>query len=535
VLGEAPRVLRQVFRNGELRRVELAFAVFNSAEWAVWIAMLVYAYDHGGATTAGLVAFGQLVPACLLAPWTSSLADRHPPARVLAGGYVVQAAAMGATAATLLAGGPSLLAYALAAAGATAVTVTRPTQAALLPGLARSPEELTATNVVSGWIESLAMLASPALTGLLLGVGSPGTVFAVMAALTLAATALVARLDGPRTPARDADSASTALAVIAREPAARLLVGVLASQYVLIGALDVLFVVLAIGVLDLGGSGAGYLNAAFGAGGVLGIAATVTLVGRRRLAPPLAAGAAVFSGAFLVIGLWPTVGGTVALLVAAGAGRTLLDVAGRTLLQRASPPDAIAGVFGVLEAGSMAGLALGSLLVPALIALGGARAASIGLGALLPAVALVAGRRLLAVDSSATVPVVQLSLLRSLALFAPLGAPVLEPLARELTPVGVSAGNAIIREGDPGDLFYVVASGALEVWSGGERLRVLGRGDGFGELALLLDVPRTADVVATTDAHLYTLGKGAFVTSVTGHPSSAAEAARLIRERVPAE
>ena len=139
--------------------------------------------------------------------------------------------------------------------------------------------------------------------------------------------------------------------MLAREPAARLLVGVLASQYVLIGALDVLFVVLAIGVLDLGGSGAGYLNAAFGAGGVLGIGVTVTLVGRRRLAPPLALGAAVFSGAFLVIGVWPTVGGTVALLVAAGAGRTLLDVAGRTLLQRASPPDALAGVFGVLEAG----------------------------------------------------------------------------------------------------------------------------------------------------------------------------------------
>jgi len=55
------------------------------------------------------------------------------------------------------------------------------------------------------------------------------------------------------------------------------------------------------------------------------------------------------------------------------------------------------------------------------------------------------------------------------------------------------------------------------------------------QLALLLDVPRTADVVAATDTSLYALGKEAFVSSVTGHPASAGEAARLVRERVPAE
>src|SRR4051794_11740137 len=78
--SEFPRVLERVFRNGDLRRVELAFAAFNSAEWGVWIAMLVFAYDHGGATTAGLVAFVQLVPSALLAPWTASLAGRSLPA-----------------------------------------------------------------------------------------------------------------------------------------------------------------------------------------------------------------------------------------------------------------------------------------------------------------------------------------------------------------------------------------------------------------------------------------------------------------------
>src|SRR5207244_6595886 len=103
-VSQARRVFAVGLRNRELRRVELAFLAFNAAEWAVWIAMLVYAYGRGGATTAGLVALAQLAPAALVGPAAAALGDRHPPGRVLAVGYALQAAAMAATGAVMLAG-----------------------------------------------------------------------------------------------------------------------------------------------------------------------------------------------------------------------------------------------------------------------------------------------------------------------------------------------------------------------------------------------------------------------------------------------
>jgi len=516
------RVVSVVLRNPDLRREQISFFFFNGAEWGVWIAMLVYAFDRGGATMASIVALIQLVPAALFAPFASVLADRHRPALVLLLSYIAQGAAMATTAAVLLGGGPAWLAYVAAAVAATAVTVTRPTMASLTPAIARAPEELTAANVVSGWNESISLLLAPAVAGVLIAQWGPGWVFLLMAVLVLLGAAIVLPIRGPAAAAAGDGFSTTAevlegFRVLQREPAARLLVGLLGSQYVAIGMLDVLFVVLAIDTLGMGQGGAGYLNAAFGAGGALGIALTASLVGRARLMPAVVASLGLWAATFALMTVWSQAAAALLLLAVAGAARSLFDVAGRTLLQRTAPADVLARVFGVLEALIMAGTAVGALIAPVLVHLGGATATVIGVGAILPLLALLGGRRLLALDASAHVPVVEIGLLRSLRLFAALPPPQIEGLARSLAPLTAQPGEAVVTQGEEGDRYYAIASGELEVTVNDVPVNTLARGEGFGEIALLHQVPRTATVRALTPVSLYALETEQFLEVITGH------------------
>jgi hypothetical protein len=371
----------------------------------------------------------------------------------------------------------------------------------------------------------------------LLAAAGPGWVFLVMAFAVLGGALLVTGIPGPAANASAQASIGAELAegfrVVVSEPAARTLVALLGAEYIAIGMLDVLYVVLAVGTLGMGDGGAGYLNAAFGAGGALGIAVTASLVGRARLMPAVIASLAVWAVSFALMATWSTAVGAVVLLALAGAARSLFDVAGRTLLQRTAPPDVLARVFGVLEGLAMAGLAVGSLLAPLLVHLGGATAAILGTGALLPLLALVMGRRLFALDASADVPVVEIGLLRSLPLFSALAPPALEGIARSLVPVAVSAGTRVVTQGEVGDRYYAIADGSLEVVSDGHRVNDLGRGDGFGEIALLHDVPRTATVTALTRVQLYALEKEPFLEVLTGHPAAMHAAHEVVATRLP--
>ncbi len=517
----------------------VAYTAFIGAIMGVWVALLVYAYaDGGGATAASVMALVQLIPGALLATRLGALADRYRPGRVLFWAYVVLALSMAAVAVLMAVGAPRWSVVALAPLVNLAICVPRPAQAVLLPSVVMSPEELAAANAGQGWLESAATLAAPIAVALLLNGGGAALAVSGMVVLATISALLVVAIPGPAPYAREAGSEPDALGkpaglrLLADNPAVVTLVAVLGAQYVLVGALDLIYVVLAFGELGMGQGGAGYLTAASGAGGLLAIAVTGMMVGGRRLAPALIAAGLAGPFALLVLAGDTTTASALILFMVAGLGRGVFDVTGRTLLQRTAPPQVLAKVFGMLEALICAGLSIGVIIVPLLVSLGGANGALVGTALIVVATIVVLAPRLRALDASATVPIVELRLLRSIPLFAPLPAPSLETLAASLTPLHVPAGTIVIREGDPGDRYYAIARGELHVIKNDSLVVTRGRAEGVGEIALLRHTQRTATVVAQTDSDLYALEREPFLLALTGHTGTHIAAQGIIDQRL---
>ena len=534
---ESFHALGEVYRNPALRRLQLAWAGSIVGSWAYNIALMVYAYRHGGASAVGLVGLIRWLPAAVASPFAAILGDRYPRVRVMLAADLLRAVGLGAMAVCVSSGAPVAVVYALASAVAVITTAFQPAQAAILPSLARTPEELTAANVSSSTIESLGFCLGPALGGVLLGISTVWVVFTVTAftflwsALQLLPLLRTTEPPLEREPTHIAEEAAAGFRTIARDRRLRLVVGLFSAQTLVDGAFTVLIAVSALELLDLGPSGVGYLNAAVGVGGFVGGLISLSLVGQRRLATTFGLAIAGAGGPLLLVGALPRTGTALVVFALIGLAIIVGDVSGFTLLQRSTPSEVLARVFGVLHSLFYATVALGAVLAPVLIDAVGIRWALVIVGGVLPVLSALARAGLADLDAEPENPR-GLELLEAIPIFAPLSPPVLEQLASRLVAVDARAGEQIVRVGEPGDRFYVVAEGEIEVHVDGGPPRAEGKGSYFGEIALLRDVPRTATVAARTDVELFALDRDDFLPAVTGHAGSSEAAEAVVGSRL---
>lgn len=531
-----------VFRHRELRRAESSFGAAWAAEWALSVGLGVVAFRDGGAVAVGVVYFVRMLPAALVTPVASSLGDRFPRDLVLRWACAARALAVGMAALALAVDASLLIVYGAASAATVAFTLYRPGHSALLPSLCSTPGELVAAHVVRGLIDSLGSLVGPLLAAVLLAVADPAVLFGTVAALSALSGWLLTGLRYERPPAPEqrqpmhlvADTLD-GLRRLTHVPDARRLVELAGVQTFTRGSVNVLILVAVIYVLGVSDSTSGVLLGVLGAGAVTASIVLAVTVDGRRLARYVGVGVSLWGLPLVAIGIWPEWPVVIAAMAAIGVGNALVDVGMFTVPARLVPDDMLARYFGTLESVVALSVACGSLLTPVIVAAAGRRGALIVVGLLGPLVVVAYWRRLRVMDQTVAGRDEEIGILKRIPMFDPLPMPAIETIAARVGRTRVAPGAVVVAEGAPGDRYYVITSGTAIVRRQGHDVRELHAGDGFGEIGLLRDVPRTASVLAMTELELRTIDRADFLGPVTGYASAARRADDVVTSRLAAD
>src|SRR5512140_3303451 len=463
--SQAVSALPALARNENLRRVELAWGASIAAEWTHFVALGVFAYNAGGASAVGIAGLVRMLPAAFVAPFASALGDRFRRERFLVVVALAGAAALGGSAAAFYLSRSELIVFALAAVVGVTSTLFRPALQATLPSLATTPEELIAANGATSTLESLGTLLGPLVAGVLVSVANVGVVFLVASAALLVAAAQlrgvlvegrIQVIASSRMP-RPRELLAGGFRAVVSEPTTRLLVFLTTAQSFIRGCL-----IGAFGALSLKG---------------------------RRLAVPFGISLVFWGLPIILIAAWPSVPAGIFLLAVVGAANSVEDVAVFTLFQRIVPDHVLTRVLGIVWGLAMGAIAIGSVAATGIVALVGSSAAFVVVGAILPLTTLIVWRQLVRIDREMLPPADELAIVEGVPMFAPLSIAAKEHMAGRLVEIPVTAGEVVIRTGEHGDRFYMVADGSFEVTNGVHA--DARRGDFFGELALLRDIPRT--------------------------------------------
>jgi CRP-like cAMP-binding protein len=532
------RGYRSALVRRDLRLLLGSLVVSATGSWAYNVALLAFVFERTNSLTwVGIAGIARFVPALVLSPYAGVIAERTERVRLMVGADLLCVAWQVALAIVAAADGPVAAGLAFSALTSATNVVYEPAVAATIPSLV-DEDDLVAANALNGTVQSLVVVAGPAVGAAMLLLGPPATAFAVNAGTFALSALLVSRLRARSRPV-DVTEAGTAgvirqMTVGARTinalPAARTLVAFCVLVSFVYGTDTVLFVGASEERLGTGTHGFGYLLAGLGIGGLLMAAAVDRLAASRRLAPIIMLGVAGYClpTALLTVVHDPAL--AFVIQVVRGGSTLVVDVLAIAALQRAVPHEQMARVFGVFFAFVLGAISLGALVTPPIVDVFGLDAglvtmalAPFALGALgYPS--LTAIDRLAAERTAALAP--RVALLEQLGFFASASRPVLERLAGLATEHSMPAATAIVTEGEPADALYVLAEGEVEVTSRGEagegerRIRLMSAPSYFGEIGVLEGIPRTATVTATTDVRVLRIEGRALVDALTSAPVS---------------
>ena len=548
--------LSTVFRNPGLRKINLALAGSMIGDWAYGTAILIWAYDIGGARAVGIWYTVRLVLITIVTPFASTIVDRLPRKMVMISADLIRAVLCFAVAGLIWVDGPVWLVFVLATLAPLIGAPFRPAVAALMPKLVKTPDELTAANGTASTIESLAFFVGPAIAAILVSaIGIP--VVVVFNALTFLWSALlVSRIRVPsEEPARAAESTEASdteaadevadaesqgffmesmegFKAIWRDRDLRLVSGVYSAQTIVAGASAVFGIEMAVQMTDFGAAGVGYIDSAFGVGALVGGLVAVGRSSAGKLGTDFGLGVIFWALPLLLAAIWPQMWAAFLAVFILGMANPVVDVNASTILQRKTDDEVMGRVFGALDTALIGSMALGSALMPIMIHFWGLQWSLAILAIAVSASVVPAFGRLTAMNETLREPD-GLVLLRQVPLFAPLELKSLERVAQQLVRIEVPAGDVLIREGDEGDRFYVIESGQMTASFEGAVLRQMGPGDPFGEIALLRDVPRTATVTADEPTVVLALERADFLDAVTGNSEVNNRADDMISKRIP--
>ena len=539
---------RRVLANRDLARLLFGEFVSSIGDWLYLVALLIVIYERAAdPVVLGVVGAARVVPYILLSLPAGMVADRFDRRLVLLVTDLARGTIMLLMAFTVVSGGSVEAIVVLAIVATCFSAFFSPAIGSYIPALVKDESELGPANSTWSTLDNLAFVVGPAIAGLLIGFGglvpafllnaaSFGVVAAVLwrlppsraGSITSKAASVTSTAEGLSDEAAAADApkpvdarASWSLRPLARPLIAINLLGIVGGFVA--GGLGVLTVVIAVDILQSGDTGTGLLNAAVGIGGLVGGVISGVLVLRQRLGPPLVAGGIVAGVALWIVGGSDMLALSMAAIAGVAAGGLLVDVVTTTLFQRIVPDEVRGRTIGLMETLAVTAYAAGSFTLPVLagsIGIQGVLAAS---GIALAASALLAVPLLGRFAVQRPPPDAARERLARVPILAGLPPARLETAMARATVLRVPAGEVVIRQGDPADLFYVIAEGSVEV-SQRDRsdvartLRQMGPDEVFGEIGLLSGTPRTATVTALVPTTLLALGRADFLELVGSGP-----------------